>query len=478
MIMRGKNTRSSFSLPTVRYEETNSQLVSRAGLQALLHIFDSTDLGGELKKCLPENGSNRAFGNYELALLLIASLLSGHDSLDDIEEFDDDELLETLFKGEIPTAKTLGNWLRRFSEDHIEALKHFLTKMGYTLRQHIGNVHPQKLEIKPHFKIDGTVHEQQGRQMEGAGWIKMSDASAKFGYASQTVFDELGICYAGELCQAAHPKGNAAKLLDQVLKPLRGEKLETPFEKVAHVSGDSQYLCEEVLRAIISHHASFTIAAPKTINWHENLENADWMNWRYSEEQLKKIKRKKQEPQPCFLTRKLWEPGFGKGLLKFPVIIKKEWRPDEVFGQECGSYHFHAVATNKDLTRDSYQNVIETYRPRAEMENQIKEFKINFDAKHLPCQKFSANEVYFLFVLISQNLIRWVAILERPDKPHYAKKIRRKLITAPATVLTGSKQIILKVKAKFLKEVTRFLERWRSYSVTIPPLAFPQSLRL
>ena len=106
------------------------------------------------------------------------------------------------------------------------------------------------------------------------------------------------------------------------------------------------------------------------------------------------------------------------------------------------------------------------------MENQIKEFKINFDAKHLPCLKKSANEVYFLLVLVAQNLIRWAAILERPDKPHYAKKIRRKLINAPAQLFTGGGQLALRVKEKFLKEVTAFIERWRSHSVTLPPLAF------
>jgi hypothetical protein len=472
MVMHRNASKNGFHIPTVRYEETKSPLVSRAGLQALLHIFDSTDLGDELKKCLPEEGSNRSFGNYQLALLLIASLLSGHDSLDDIEEFDDDELLESLFKGQMPTAKTLGNMLRRFEAEHISELKLFLTKMGYTLREHIKNVHPDKVTTKAHFKIDSTVHPQSGRQMEGAGWIKMSENSSQFGYASQTIFDDLGLCYAGELLPAAHPRGNAAALLDQVLSPLKNQKIEHPFVKVAHVSGDSAYLTEDVIRTLQAHHASFTISAPKTIQWHMNIENADWQPWQYSEEQIEKLRKKRKEPQDCFLTRWHWEPGWAKGLLKFPVVIKKEWRPDEVFGTECGSFHFHAVATNLDLSKQSYQSVIEEYRPRAEMENQIKEFKINFDAQHLPCQKMSANEVYFLFVLIAQNLTRWVAMLEQPDKPHYAKKIRRKLITAPATILTGSRQIILRVKQKFLKEVTAFLERWGSHSVTIPPLAF------
>ncbi len=469
MVMR--DPKAGFQIPKAIYEKSKKPLVSRAGLQGLLRIFDSTELGRELAACLPEEGSNRAVGSYQLALLLIASLMSGHDSLDDIEEFQDDDLMEQMF-GKVPTAKTLGNFLRRLAPEHIGRLKHFVTKMGYTLRTHSQGVHPHKGEKTPQFKIDGTTHEQHGTEMEGCGWMKKSNDESVYGYASQTIFDELGFCYAGELLEAAHPRGNASKLLDQVLTPLRGKKIENPFDKVADVSGDSAYLTESVIRTVQAHHATFTIAAPRTIQWHEHLDKVDWQVWNYSEDQVEKLRRKKKSPPECLVARWHWKPGWADDKLVFPVVIKKEWREDEVFGQSCGSYHYHAVSTNRDLSQTSYQSVIEAYRPRAEVENQIKEFKHGFDAKHLPCLKMSANEVYFLFVLIAQNLIRWAALLDQPDKPHYAKKIRRKLITAPATILTGSRQFVLRVQEKFLKEVRKFQERWRSHSVTIPPLAF------
>ena len=473
MIMhRDQDPKGGFRIKDVKYEVSKKALVSRAGLHGLLKIFDTTDLGKEFAKCLPEDGSNRAYGSYQLGLLWIACLLSGFDSIDDVEEFDDDDLILELFDGKLPTAKTMGNFLRRFSRENILSFNRFITKMGYTLREHSKKVHPHKGEAIPHFKIDGTTHEQHGTQMEGCGWIKMSDDKSIYGYASQTVFDEMGFCYAGELLEAAHPKGDASALIDQVLSPLRGKKIQNPFEKVADVSGDSAYLTQGVILTTQRHHATFTIAAPKTINWHNHLEHLDWTAWQYSDEQIKKLKRKRMTPQECLLARWHWSPGWSKETLKFPVIIKKEWRPDEVMGEACGSYHYHAVATNRDLTKQSYQSVIEAYRPRAEMENQIKEFKINFDAKHMPCLKKDANEVYLLLVLVSQNLIRWAAILDKPDKPHYAKKIRRKLINAPATILTGSRQFVLRVKQKFLKEVQAFQERWRSHSVTLPPLAF------
>ncbi|MCB9024751.1 MAG: hypothetical protein H6625_00405 [Bdellovibrionaceae bacterium] len=38
----------------------------------------------------------------------------------------------------------------------------------------------------------------------------------------------------------------------------------------------------------------------------------------------------------------------------------------------------------------------------------------------------------------------------------------------PAQVLTGSRQLTLKVKAKFLREVNAFLEAWRSQPVIVP----------
>lgn len=472
-VQRPIDPKRGFSIPKVKFEGTSKPLVSKAGLQALLSILDSTSLGEELGKCLPKEGSNRDFGSYQMAMLLIASLMSGHDCIDDIEEFDDDDLLETLFKDKRPTAKTLGNFLRRFEPEHIEALKLFLTKMGYSLREHSLAVHPHKGEKIPHFKIDGTSHEQHGSKIEGTGWMVTSKDKQVFGLASQTVFDELGFCYAAELLPAKHPKGGASKLLDQVLSPLRGIKVENPFVKVAHVLGDSAYLTESVIRAVTSHHALFSIAAPRTIQWNSELGQLDWVEWQF-DEVLDKRKNRRSNPER-HLARWYWSPSWADKKLLFPVVIKKEWRADEVFGEDCGSYHYHAVATNADLSKSSYQSVIESYRPRADVENMIKEFKLGFDAKHLPCLKFSANEVYFLFVLIAQNLIRWAALIEKPDKPHFSKKLRRKLINAPGMILTGSRQLTLKVKEKFKKEVTRFLEAWGSVPVKIPPLAFAAS---
>jgi hypothetical protein len=56
------------------------------------------------------------------------------------------------------------------------------------------------------------------------------------------------------------------------------------------------------------------------------------------------------------MHRSFWSksPGWSKETLKYPVVIKKEWRPDEVMGEACGSFHYH---TNADLSRAELQSV-------------------------------------------------------------------------------------------------------------------------
>ena len=114
--------------------------------------------------------------------------------------------------------------------------------------------------------------------------------------------------------------------------------------------------------------------------------------------------------------------------------------------------------TNEDLTKCSYQNIYERYSQRANMENFIKEVNMNFDAYHLPCLSFKANNAFLLLLLVAFNLLRWIAVITKPDKPHYAKKLRRSFIFQAGKIQLRTRQIYLKVSEKYLKEVQRLLE--------------------
>ncbi|NJM09424.1 MAG: hypothetical protein HC883_00540 [Bdellovibrionaceae bacterium] len=64
--------------------------------------------------------------------------------------------------------------------------------------------------------------------------------------------------------------------------------------------------------------------------------------------------------------------------------------------------------------------------------------------------------------MIAQNMLRWVSLLTKPDKPFYAKKLRRKFIFQAGKLVSHARQLTLKVSLKFKEEVDRLKEAWGS----------------
>ena len=150
------------------------------------------------------------------------------------------------------------------------------------------------------------------------------------------------------------------------------------------------------------------------------------------------------------LFRSHWSPSWAPQL-RFPIIIKKEWKSDPFF-EGSGSFHYHAVMTNEDLSKCSYQDIYERYAQRANMENFIKEAKMNFDAYHLPCLSFKANHAFLLLLLTASNLLRWVSLITKPDKPLFAKKLRRKFIFQVGKLTSHARQLTLQITKKFKQD--------------------------
>ncbi len=463
--------KQGFEVKKVKLEISKGNIVSNAGLGTIMELFDKSPLSKEFAKCLPERKSNNSHGSYRMALIMLASLIHGDDCLDDIEEeFSDNPSVEAFFKGKVPVAKTYGDFLRSFDDKNIEDLNHFLTAMGYSIRKHFADSLPEKYrpKEKPYFAVDSTVHEQHGSKIEGCAY----NYDGIWCLNSEVVFDEMGIAYAGILETGnTKPGTDGPKLLDQVLEPLRGEKIKAPHVKVAHVSGDSAYGFEEFIRTMQKHHVSFTIAARKNIPWEpaiESFQESEWIEHQYTVDEVLKFQKKKKNPNPKYYARWYWSPSWAPNL-KFPIIIKKEWKEDPYFAG-AGHFHYHAVITNEDLLHNSFQDVYSRYLMRANMENFIKEAKVNFDAYHLPCLSFKANHAFLLLLLTAANLLRWVSVITKPDKPLYAKKLRRKFIFQAGRLVSHARQLTLKVSKKFKEEVDRLREAWEAKPIT----TFPQ----
>jgi Transposase DDE domain group 1 len=460
--------KQGFRVKKVKLEVSKERLVGNAGLGTIVGLFDKSSLSKEFAKCLPKRESYNSCGSYRMGLILVSSLIHGDDCLDDIdEEFSGNPSVEEFFDGGIPTSRSFGNFLRDFSDENIEKLQLFLVQMGYKIRNHL-KYQSLSDDAKPesliHFSVDSTFHEQSGDKIENCAY----NYEGRWGLSSEVVYDEMGIAYGARLLAGnAKPGVKGPELLSEVLAPLRGKKIENPFERVAHISGDSAYAFEEFIKTCQSHHATFTIAARGNIPWEKEVEHiTTWEEWKYSSKEILKLSKRGKGLPERYLARWHWSPSWGPQL-KFPIIIKKEWKEDPVF-ENTGHWHYHAVITNEDLFKTSYQEVYSRYQRRANMENFMKDAKMGFDAYHLPCLAFRANHAYFLMLLIAQNMLRWVSLLSEPNKPHYAKKLRRKFIFNAGKVVSHARTLTLKVSEKFKKEVEKLEEAWRSEPTIIP----------
>jgi hypothetical protein len=470
MILQSKDPKNGFKLGNVKLKVSKEKLVSNAGLGTIMQLFDESPLSKDFASCLPERKSNNTHGSYRMALMMLTSLIHGDDCLDDIEkEFSDNPSFEAFFRGKVPVAKTFGDYLRSFDDEHIQKLNQFLTKMGYTIRDHLRASVPEehRPREKPHYSVDSTPHEQHGSKIEGCDY----NYNNLWCLNSEVVFDEVGLAYAGVLQTGnTKPGTHGPALLEQVLKPLIQQKILHPTVRVADVSGDSAYGFEDFIRTAQAGHATFIIAARRNIPWEQQIEkftDTEWIQWKPSIKEMERFDKKNKELPECCLARWHWSPSWAPQL-KFPIIIKKEWKSDPFF-EGSGSFHYHAIMTNEDLTKNSYQEIYERYAQRANMENFIKEAKMNFDAYHLPCLSFKANHAFLLLLLVAFNLLRWISVITKPDKPHYAKKLRRSFIFQAGKIQLRSRQVFLKVSEKYFKEVQRLKEAWELQPIKIFP---------
>jgi hypothetical protein len=106
--------------------------------------------------------------------------------------------------------------------------------------------------------------------------------------------------------------------------------------------------------------------------------------------------------------------------------------------------------------------VIEHHAKRGNAENFVKEEKYNFKLKNFPCLKLNANHAWVLLAQVAHNMIRWIAMMDRPARPHYSKKIRNKYVFIAGKVVSHAGSITLRVmKSVYERGLKNLRESWQ-----------------
>jgi len=213
---------------------------------------------------------------------------------------------------------------------------------------------------------------------------------------------------------------------------------------------------------------TYAIAAHDgTTSWRDHIgEVTDWTSWVYTQDELDKAAKKNRELPKVELGRFYWQPSWSESL-RIPVVVKRTWveasaQSEDKNGQFVlipvpAHWEHYAIVTNWDLFRHSLQEVMEFYQKRGNAERFIREEKYGFDMLHMPCLAMNANYAFLQLAMVAHNLLRWIALVQKPDKPHFSKKIRRRCIYIPGKVIRHARQLILRIPVRYYEEVTRLL---------------------
>jgi len=457
-----RKNRGDFHPTVFKLMATEDKLTAAAGLATIMEVFDQSPLSAGFRNALParSTANNRSGGSYRLGLIQLNSFIYGHDCLDDLEEFRDDPLLEAALKGEVAAPRTLGDFLRDFEEENSRKMNAYLGSMARSIRSQLIQVQPDEFKPKQAITIDmdSTDHEQHGKKMEGLAW----NYKNVWGLYSEVAYDELGFCHGVQLAPGnTKPGSTALTLLEHCFSGLK-------FGEEKFFRADSAYCYEAVLRACIRLGITYTITAHDgTTGWRDHIsETTEWTPWVYSKEQLEKANKNEKTLPRVEIGRFHWQPSWSENI-RIAVVVKRTWkeeaqRSEEKDGQLIlltvpAHWEHYAVATNWDLFRHSLQEVLEFHQKRGNAENFIREEKYGFDLKHFPCQELKANTAFAQLAMVAHNILRWIAVVQKPDKPHFSKKIRRRYVYIPGKIIQHARQVFLKIPTRFYEEVSRLL---------------------
>ncbi len=420
-------------------------MTSYATTGTLIDLFAETSHFRGFSQCLPKRVSNNSYPTEVFALSLMAGFFHGQDSIDDQEEFEDEPGVESVL-GETPRPRATGDWLRDFSEADRQNLNAFLHGQAMSYRKKIAQDKPLILDM------DSTSHVQHGKKMEGVAW----NYKQEWCLDSLVAFDETGLCHGMELRPGnTFSSVGAEKLLEDCTVGLS-------YSEEKYFRADSAFCNEAVLRACLRLGYRFTITAHENMGWMaDKNEITDWTPWVWSKEDREKAGKRGQTLPECELGHYLYRPSWSDSLRLTVVVIRTKSQDLTLLNEMGGIWDYYAVMTNFNLFWRTGQQIIEHHRKRGNSENFIREEKYNYDLKHFPCLKLSANHAYGLLALVAHNFLRTVAVIDRPDRPHFAKKLRRKFIFIPGRLIKHARNLTMKIPLRYKAGVTRLMEAWQ-----------------
>ena len=339
----------------------------------------------------------RAFTAPELSRFLIDAKVLGADRLMHLERFRLDPVLTaTAGIDGLPSGKTMGVYLKEYTEGNLAGLDRYNTRTTDRLwkKAHRGKPKPGVV-----LDYDSETTTAYGKQ-EGADRGRSFRKKDKPGYQPRYGFiGGVGLMVHRELLPQSHNLGK------DFIRFHEETVLRVPQKaKIWAVRGDAAIYSFEHIRYFEKRKLVYAISAQKTPDLKEAIAQIPREAWVSGED---------EEGRPYSIARLRYCPKTWDDMER-TFIISRRLRYNAhqrlLLGDDI--YKYFACITN-------YKAPLETQfrfsTERCSLESFIKEGKGNFHSNFLPCKELSANQAYLGHVQLAYNLAIFFKMLGVPN---------------------------------------------------------------
>ena len=416
-----------------KLDTTNDLLTSRAGLLATGQLLESLNLAERIDQHFPLPNSNRG---YPPSIFIKTLLLMQHEGgfhLDDVRHIQHDEALRAVLDLKIlPSATTLGDWLRRAGSD---------AEIGDAWVGVNRVVLQSALHCCKHVTLDIDATE-----------VVSNKASADWTYKQNKGFMPMvgHIAQTGQVVAVDFRRGNTPPNKDNLAFIKQCQQSLPTGVNVGALRIDSAGYQLSIIQYCDEQGIDYAIRAKSSASMREQMTSMNESDW---QPLLDRQGHPIEDEATCRTSFCIGDYDQAFTLIvqrkaiqgQTALELVSEDPTDEV---SIGGYVYRAIATNRDPLSDS--EIIHWYNQRAEdSENRIKELKLDLGGDTLPCSDFNANTLYFLITALSYNVFALMrALLPTALSRHRIVTIRWRLYGMAAKVVKTGRQLFVKLKAQ------------------------------
>lgn len=362
-------------------------------------------------------------------LTLVAAMLAGATHIDHVNMLRAGSTQRVLpFKVMAPS--TIGSFLRSFTFGHVRQLDAVLNRtLG---RAWAAGAGPGDGPLV--VDLDSTICEVHGKHKQGAA----------YGYTKQLGYHPLLATRAGtgEILSARMRKGSAGssrgiiRFVNELVAAVKRAGATGPIT----IRADSGFWSWELCDRLNAHRVAWSI----TVTNHASIRTAiaaipddDWTDIDYTAGGQAQV-------AETIIT-------VGRGQKKRHIkqarlVVRRTRLTDTAQRQLWPDWRHHAFITNRTdldtITADQF------HREHAVVELAIRDLKEGAGVDHIPSGHYGANAAWLACAALAHNLGCWTTQLA--DQPQVTNRTRRtRLIAVPAVIANHSRQILLRLPARW-----------------------------